>query len=151
MLPFSASNRHLQLTVQPNSTEADSEVWVLLTRHQVVSARNSEYIALHVYDQDEGQRDINKIAANVGVRWQCSVCFDHKLAYIQARYTNSTHVLVRNTRSAHRKSNIIDRRAGSDKIAPGLWGIVNFSLVRRTFRGNRLHHHCILFSDYSME
>ena len=60
---FSASNRHLRLIVKPSGKT--DPIWVLLTRHQVSSKRNSEYIALHVHDQAEGNGDITRIAAKV--------------------------------------------------------------------------------------
>jgi hypothetical protein len=68
MPPTLASNRHLRLTVQRNDLLVDRDLWVLLTRHQVATGRKSEYIALHVYDQDEGRLDIDKIAAKVCIQ-----------------------------------------------------------------------------------
>lgn len=49
--------------MQPSAGVTD--VWVLLTRHQVTNRRQSEYIALHVHDQEEDRMDIKRIAAKV--------------------------------------------------------------------------------------
>jgi calpain-7 len=46
------------------SSESES-IWVLLTRHQVAKGRKSEYIALHVHEEEERHMDITRIAAKV--------------------------------------------------------------------------------------
>lgn len=55
-----ATNRHLRLTSNGDT------IWVLLTRHQVSTHRKSDYIALHVSeDQEHSRMDTSKIIATV--------------------------------------------------------------------------------------
>ena len=57
---LTATNRHLRL----NTSNADT-VWVLLTRHQVSTHRRSDYVALHVSEDQDHRMDTSKIVATV--------------------------------------------------------------------------------------
>lgn len=81
-------NRHLRLNTTNNDT-----VWILLTRHQVSTNRKSDYVALHVSDQDD-RMDTSKIAATVRVYRRPFHVIGANRVVGQASYTNSTHVLV---------------------------------------------------------
>ncbi|KAG0708685.1 hypothetical protein DFH29DRAFT_891533 [Suillus ampliporus] len=71
-----ASTHHLRLNYQKDASEADPEIWVLLTRHLRDTRRTSEYIALNVQEDDTVLGDPEHIA-------------------LKSNYTNSTHVLSR--------------------------------------------------------
>ena len=57
---LTATNRHLRL----NTSNGDT-VWVLLTRHQVSTHRKSDYVALHVSEDQDHRMDTSKIVATV--------------------------------------------------------------------------------------
>lgn len=89
-----AAHRHLRLVAQSSTSAEQEDIWILLTRHQSNNTGKTDYIALHVHDEDEHRLDIHKIAEKVR-KYICIIHVQCLNDSFQARFTSSIHVLAR--------------------------------------------------------